>query len=187
MIPIDVGRQLFVDYFLIEDTDLRRTFHKPAYFQVNPILSPDKPWERSGDNSSAIPFSDGVWYDPTSYLRCGTRVRRIRCMPFPGTEWIGEKPPLDVQDGTNIVHTAKRDSSTVWLDFEERDPAKRFKLIYSNGHMKPLSLFFSPDGVHWANRSRRVRQPAIAQLTESFSPGMGLQHSRAYTRRDRPD
>ncbi len=27
VIPIDVGRQLFVDDFLIEKTDLERTFH----------------------------------------------------------------------------------------------------------------------------------------------------------------
>src|SRR5262245_59543968 len=32
VIPIDVGRQLFVDYFLIEDTTLRRTFHRPQYW-----------------------------------------------------------------------------------------------------------------------------------------------------------
>ncbi|MEP0842322.1 MAG: hypothetical protein HRF43_06385, partial [Phycisphaerae bacterium] len=29
VVPIDVGRQLFVDDFLIEKTDLRRTFHRP--------------------------------------------------------------------------------------------------------------------------------------------------------------
>jgi hypothetical protein len=29
VIPIDVGRQLFVDDFLIEKSDLRRTFHRP--------------------------------------------------------------------------------------------------------------------------------------------------------------
>src|ERR1051326_2384220 len=29
VIPVDVGRQLFVDDFLIEQTDLKRTFHRP--------------------------------------------------------------------------------------------------------------------------------------------------------------
>ena len=38
VIPIDVGRQLFVDDFLIETTNLRRTWHKPEYHQGNPEL-----------------------------------------------------------------------------------------------------------------------------------------------------
>ena len=42
-----------------------------------------------------------------------------------GVHW--EKPELDVQPGTNIVHVATRDSSIVWLDQEEKDPARRFK------------------------------------------------------------
>src|SRR5689334_22722391 len=31
VVPIDVGRQLFVDDFLIEQTTLARTFHKATY------------------------------------------------------------------------------------------------------------------------------------------------------------
>lgn len=41
VIPIDVGRQLFVDDFLIERTDLTRTFHLPEKFAGNPVLKPD--------------------------------------------------------------------------------------------------------------------------------------------------
>ena len=44
-IPIDVGRQLFVDDFLIETTTLQRTFHQPEYCEQNPVIKPDKPWE----------------------------------------------------------------------------------------------------------------------------------------------
>src|SRR4051794_34462166 len=33
VIPIDVGRQLFVDDFLIDQTDLRRTFHPAEYYR----------------------------------------------------------------------------------------------------------------------------------------------------------
>ena len=32
MIPIDVGRQLFVDDFLIAQTDLKRTYHLPSFY-----------------------------------------------------------------------------------------------------------------------------------------------------------
>src|SRR5690349_20556807 len=34
VIPIDVGRQLFVDDFLIADTTLTRTFHQPVYHEA---------------------------------------------------------------------------------------------------------------------------------------------------------
>ena len=32
IIPIDIGRQLFVDDFLIERTTLKRSFHQPRYY-----------------------------------------------------------------------------------------------------------------------------------------------------------
>ncbi len=44
VIEIDVGRQLFVDDFLIEHTSLRRTHHLAKYYPANPVLKPDKSW-----------------------------------------------------------------------------------------------------------------------------------------------
>ena len=52
VIPIDVGRQLFVDDFLVERTTLTRTHHRPNYHARNPVLT------------GGMVFSDGVWYDP---------------------------------------------------------------------------------------------------------------------------
>src|SRR5438093_12718693 len=46
VIPIDVGRQLFVDDFLIEHTSLTRTFHRADYRQENPIIRPKTRWDR---------------------------------------------------------------------------------------------------------------------------------------------
>ena len=40
VIPIDVGRQLFVDDFLIAETDLTRTFHLAEKLEGNPVLKP---------------------------------------------------------------------------------------------------------------------------------------------------
>src|SRR5438876_966845 len=48
VIPIDVGRQLFVDEFLIDHTTLRRTVHLPERYAGNPILRPETPLERNG-------------------------------------------------------------------------------------------------------------------------------------------
>ncbi|MFM5987569.1 MAG: hypothetical protein ACKO9I_20000, partial [Sphaerospermopsis kisseleviana] len=46
VIPIDVGRQLFVDDFLVERTTLTRRFHKCELFTNNPVLRPNQRWEK---------------------------------------------------------------------------------------------------------------------------------------------
>ena len=56
-----------------------------------------------------------------------------------------------MEPGTNIVHKARRDSSTVWLDLEEKDPRRRYKFVYSNLHGHPISLYYSADGIHWGS------------------------------------
>ena len=65
VVPIDVGRQLFVDDFLIERTTLTRRFHKAQLYAENPVLRPDKRWEKyMAPPASAMAFSDGCFYDP---------------------------------------------------------------------------------------------------------------------------
>src|SRR5262249_29801202 len=120
VIPIDVGRQLFVDDFLIADTNLKRTHHLPTYYAKNPVLT------------GGMVFSDGVWYDPKDkifkmwYL---TKGGTAYATSKDGLTW--DKPELDVLKGTNLVETSRRDSSTVWIDLEEKDPAKRYKMFRS--------------------------------------------------------
>src|SRR5690349_12095821 len=43
VIPIDLGRQLFVDDFLIAETTLKRSFHLAKYHPSSPVLKPDQP------------------------------------------------------------------------------------------------------------------------------------------------
>src|SRR5215207_8690286 len=68
VIPIDVGRQLFVDDFLIAETDLRRTHHRATWHPKSPVMKPDRPWEAAPEGGVAMPFSDGVWWDPQDRL-----------------------------------------------------------------------------------------------------------------------
>ena len=42
VIPVNVGRQFFVDYFLISETNLEQVAHKPNFYEGNPVLQPDK-------------------------------------------------------------------------------------------------------------------------------------------------
>ena len=155
--PIDVGRQLFVDDFLVEKTDLTRTFHRPEYHEGNPVVRPEKAWEKQGKAPFAAVFSDGVWYDPSERLFkmwymasifAGTAYATSRN----GLEW--EKPALEaVEQGTNLVDRRRRDSSTVWLDWAEKDPQRRWKMATATVRDGRRGWFLlvqgSPDGVRW--------------------------------------
>lgn len=159
VIPINVGRQLFVDDFLIEDTTLTRTSHRPEYHSANPIVRPDQPWEQrddsadrigTGRNPTAMPFSDGVFFDPHERVFKMWYMGgygRSTCLATSDNGVAWRKQPLDVVPGTNIVLDRHRDSSTVWLDQNDRDPRSRFKMSLWADHR--LTLLVSPDGVHW--------------------------------------
>jgi hypothetical protein len=171
VIPIDVGRQLFVDDFLIEKTDLKRTYHAAKYIDGNPVLKPDKPWETDTPDPCAMVFSDGVWFDPKDSLfkmwYMGGYVKSTcYATSKDGIHW--EKPALDVVPGTNVVHPGGRDSATVWLDLEENDPLRRFKFF--RVHRRPndwgLSLYCSPDGIHWGDAVTST--PAVGDRTTVF-------------------
>src|SRR4030095_15089805 len=63
-----------------------------------------------------------------------------------------------VLPGTNIVQPGGRDSSTVWLDLEEKDPIRRFKMFRVIGAGEDpvtawnnwvMAIHFSADGIHW--------------------------------------
>src|SRR5262245_795940 len=133
VIDIDVGRQLFVDDFLIEESSLYRTFNKATYHPASPVLTPlgererrDPHAEMTGTPSSpaAMVFSDGVFFDPADriykmWYMAGYQQHTALALSRDGIQW--ERPALDVVRGTNIVSTEARDSSAVWLELDARD------------------------------------------------------------------
>src|SRR5262245_29886754 len=156
VIPIDIGRQLFVDNFLIEQTNLTRTFHQARYHKQTPVLRTDRRWEQTGQNPMAMVFSDGVWFDLQDSLfkmwyMGGIVHSTCYATSKDGIAW--DKPNLDVQQGTNIVHAGMRDSTTIWLDHAEKDAKKRFKMLRSIRRAKSwgLEIQQSPDGIHWTS------------------------------------
>lgn len=167
VIPIDVGRQLFVDDFLVASTTLQRTYHLARYYDQNPVLKPDQPWEtKTAPNPCAMVFSDGVWYDPHDRLfkiwyMSGYVAATSYATSPDGIHWT--KPKLDVVPDTNLVQQGWRDSSTVWLDTQAAEPNQRFKLAYyASGS---LVLGTSPDGIHW---SPPVRSGPVGDRTTFF-------------------
>lgn len=172
VIPVNTGRQLFVDSFLIQETNLKSVYHTPNFYAGNPVLEPDKEWEKTTQGALyAAPFSDGIWYDDKDgkykmwYLAGAGTIHKEDKQTFytcyaeseDGKLW--KKVNQDIVPGTNIVDTCNRDASTVWLDREEKDPAKRWKFF--NIERRPedrrwqVVLKYSADGIHW---SRGVAQ-----------------------------
>ena len=161
VINIDAGRQLFVDDFLIDDSSLHRTFHQAAYHSGNPVLTPEREWEMRDPHAAltglapspaAMAFSDGVFFDPDDrvykmWYMAGYQQDTALALSRDGVTW--DRAVLDVVRGTNIVSTQKRDSNTVWLDLETRDPNARYKMAGYDLELKALRLHVSRDGVHW--------------------------------------
>lgn len=168
VIPINTGRQLFVDNFLVKETNLESVYHTPNYYAGNPVLEPDKEWEKTIQGALyAAPFSDGIWYDEKDgkfkmwYLAGAGTIHKQDKQTFytgyaesaDGKTWT--KPELEIYNQTNIVDTCNRDAATIWLDKQEKDPAKRYKMF--NVERRPTDrrwqfiLKYSADGIHWSN------------------------------------
>ena len=182
VVPIDVGRQLFVDDFLIEDTSLRRTFHKAKYHAANPILKPEGNWETYDDVSARTqpavqPDGDGVQRrrvlrSERSHVQAVVHGR-LRFEYVPGAlarrHHVGETGLRRRCKGTNIVHKHPRDSSTVWLDQFATDSRAAFQdgvLARSRAAARgrrPMA-FTGP-------RSARPVDPAIARRSSTTRSG----------------
>jgi len=159
VIPIDVGRQLFVDDFLVATSTLKRAFHTPKKYAGNPILKPETELELNGEkNDAAVPKSGGVWWDPAEkifkmWYEAGWIGTVCYATSKDGLKW--ERPALDVKPGTNRVLPLDLtpDSWTVVPDWDAKDPLQRYKMFMRppGGQMPGVSLT-SPDGIHWTNR-----------------------------------
>ncbi len=169
VIPVDVGRQLYVDDFLIEKTTLKRKFHKAEKCEHNPILKPETKWELVGRPpaaSTACPFDDGIFYDPKDKLfkmwyMMGFYKETGLAYSKDGINW--ERSKFDVIKGSNIVlpydPNSTRDSFSPWLDHYTTNPAERFKAyLYTRERVgeriqEANWLYTAPDGIHWDKRA----------------------------------
>ncbi|PKQ45399.1 glycosyl hydrolase family 32 [Confluentibacter flavum] len=159
VIFIDVGRQLFVDDFLIEKTSLNKVYHLAEKINQNPIFKPETKIElNQGNIPVAAPFNDGLWYDSKQKLfklwyHAGWFSGTGYATSNDGINW--KRPELDVVKGTNLVLKIRdgyrRDGSTIWLDHETTDEQSRFKMFLFNRFPEGQDgeLYNSRDGIHW--------------------------------------
>jgi len=171
IVSVDAGRQLFVDDFLIEQSTLKRTYHLAQYHTNNPVYS------------GGMIFSGGVWYDPKDQL--------FKMWYFKeGTSYTTSKDGIHWEPGKSVL-SGQTDSQTVWLDLEEKDAAKRFKMIRSviaNNECRG-QIYFSPDGLEWkhvgqtgtwGDRSTFFYNPFRKTWVISARHGWGQPRARRY-------
>ncbi|MBC2593894.1 hypothetical protein H5P28_06430 [Ruficoccus amylovorans] len=166
VIPIDVGRQLFVDDFLIEQTDLSRTYHHPVKYEGNPVLKPETPFEIDPGNglATAAPKSGGLWWDSEEQIfkmwyEAGWFGAIALATSRDGLHW--ERPQVEgaAQNRTpNEVTPAglKPDSWNMIIDTWSGNPDERYKLFVRRpgGSWEINGLcYVSPDGVNWSEPS----------------------------------
>lgn len=164
VIYIDKGRQLFVDDFLIENTNLKRDFHNPRLYEHNPVLKPETQLEiNNGKYPVASPFNDGVFYDAEDQLfkmwyHAGWFDGVGYAISEDGLHWY--RPMLDVAPATNRVLPVRegyrRDGVAVWLDQQTDDPNQRFKMFayFRSPDWSGGEVYASFDGIHWGKPVR---------------------------------
>ena len=160
VVPIDEGRQLFVDDFLIEQTTLRRTFHTPKKYPGNPILTPETRHElNEGVRPAAAPHSGGAWYDHRDRLfkmwyMTGWYGGAALAHSRDGLKWT--RPDLGLERGTNHIPDPNPElrwgMDNVRVDWWAQSEQERFKRLHFY-HKTDLGqggrVHVSPDGIHW--------------------------------------
>jgi hypothetical protein len=158
VIAIDTGRQLFVDDFLIEKTDLLQTYHLPEKHAGNPVLKAETALERQTGivGGTCRPC---VWWNPEKqafdlWYQAGTYFRGTLALATSRDGIMWTRPTFDVNPGSNqaLPLGFQPDSYGIVADWDAKDPQQRFKLFTTNpGGTQPAHSFTSPDGVHWTN------------------------------------
>ena len=136
VIPIDVGRQLFVDDFLIEQTTLTRTFHRAeaARRQPGPPARQAAGRRRAGRRWRWSSATASGTTRRTGSSRCGTWAATARPPAYATSEGrhpVGQAGARREARAPTSSSPTPRDSATVWLDLDETDPKRRYKLFRS--------------------------------------------------------
>jgi hypothetical protein len=171
VVPVDIGRQLFVDDFLIEQTTLDRVFHHPKKHPANPVLKPETELELNARRvapvfhgepgaPAATPKSGGVWWDADAghfkmWYEAGWLNTIALATSRDGITW--DRPEFDIRPGTNQVLPVDLtpDSWTVVRNWDATDPAEKYTLfIAAPGADHHATSLTSPDGIHWNNRTK---------------------------------
>ncbi len=169
--------QLFVDDAMLAHTEgVVRKAH-PCRKLEAPVLTADKPWERSDIDrrlyvyGTALPQEDGSGY-------------RLWYMRFPdilqyavsedGIHW--ERPNLGLAEFEGSTDNNRLGfrfhSPSIVLDPEPEDPAQRYKMLgyYNRDGIRGYCMAYSPDGLHWEQYENNPVLPGGDTCTLAYDP-----------------
>lgn len=169
VIPMDVGRQLLVDDFLIEKSTLKRRFHQAEKFAGNPVFKAETELEKKLNNVVYL-GQGGVFYDPKEglfkmFYTAGWRGPLALATSPDLKTWT--RPELGLHGGNILLPTGAAwgagegttagTDNALWYDIAASDPKERLKYLTCWMHVpKELrvpglthSLQVS-DGVTWS-------------------------------------
>jgi hypothetical protein len=161
VIPINTGRQLFVDDFLIESTDLQRTWQQARKHQKNPVFKPETQYELKPvgleGNQQAVCYlgHGGVFYDPQDRLHkmfytAGWRGGLALATSPDLLTWT--RPDMGTIGGNLLLPPGPEwagGDNSVWLDIHAKNPLERVKLL-TDRRPGPHTLQTSADGKVWS-------------------------------------
>jgi len=136
-IAIDIGRQLFVDDFLIEETDLIRKFHQPVIGDT-PVFKAETPLEMNdGYFTCACPFNDGIFYDDEAgkfkmWYHAGWFDGVGYAESEDGIHWKRLKELNPERKEERLIPRIPgrlRDGSALWVDYDAPSPEERYKML----------------------------------------------------------
>ena len=160
VIPVNVGRQLFVDDFLVENTTgIERRWYRPVKYSGNPILKVETELEKNASgNPGAAPKDGGVYWDENEHIfkmwyEAGWLNTQAYATSTDGITW--ERPTLGVGVLNQIIPGYAPNSSGVVVDYDA--PAyERYKIYFRPPNAEAVNGIYgyaaiSADGIHWNN------------------------------------
>ncbi len=159
VIPIDTGRQFFVDDFLIAQTDLARTFHTATKYEGNPVFKPTTPEEfaassRGEQGQKAVCYlgHGGVFFDPAEGLvkmwyTAGWRGPLALATSKDAFHW--ERPLAGLTNNVVLPAASAGGDNCVWFDTLTANPAEHVKFLADRGSLGH-TVRVSPDGRTWS-------------------------------------
>ena len=162
-VKIDVGRQLFVDDFLVSSTTLERKHHKPVKYSGNPILTAETDLEKPSSHfKGAVTKDGGIWWEPKKnafmmWYEAGWLHTMAYAESTDGLVW--NKPAINDKGTNEIVSLSDLvpNSCAVVLDYDAPE-AERYKMFYRQPNAnasdsKGVSMV-SKDGITWVKRTK---------------------------------
>lgn len=130
VIDITVGRQLFVDNFLIESTELDTAYHTATKYEGNPIVSPSTKYELKNCWGAGL-SAGGVWYDmeDNKYKMWYDIAFNWGLGYAESDDGINWTRVVCNADGSNVVmdDTLKNGTCSVFIDYSA-DKSEKYKM-----------------------------------------------------------